>query len=535
MLAFDLIIKKLSGGIPPMDDDNNQPLLWYWHTEAASKAAEDILCQLNQKGVRVTEWSGNPDPMPGAVIVDEVTPAVCELVHFASCGGRHLILTVVDSPHGKAAGIDRLLDNGAKDVLIWKNSDECLVEAIIARVQRFEEVRRMVSIEQAAGFCLGSGSRWIQFMMEVVESTAFSDLPVLFSGESGTGKEGLARMVHHLDCRKCKRNLVIVDCTTLSKELTGSELFGHIKGAYTGAHADREGAFSLADEGTLFLDEIGELSLTLQAELLRVLQERSFKPVGSNLWQKTRFRLISATNRDLLSEVNNGRFRSDLYYRILGGCHFHLPTLNERRDDLIQLAEYFLREFQFPKPTPAISAEVVDYLLQRVYPGNIRELKSLIGRMLARYCGAGPLTLGLIPLSDRTRTNSNKEFWREAQFEQAITLAVQAGASLKEIGKQAEELAIQHVVQIEAGNLQRAANRLQVTDRALQLRVAARRNEWRPKISDRHAPTVEPSGSSPSSLDSRFGFRITELAFSLACLRCQTQPIVGRDGLKYLR
>ena len=327
-----------------MDGDKSQQLLWYWHTDAARNAAGDILSQLNRRGVRATEWSGKPSPKPGTIVINEVTAAVCELIQFASCGGRHLILTIVDCPRGHVAGIDQLLASGSKDVFVRRNSDERLAEAILARVQRLEEVLHAVSNEQAAGFCIGSGTRWSQFINEVVESTAFSDLPVLLSGESGTGKEGLARLVHRVDRRDCKRDFVVVDCTTLSKELSGSELFGHVKGAFTGAHADREGAFSVADEGTLFLDEIGELPLTLQAELLRVLQERTFKPVGSNIWQETRFRLISATNRDLLSEVNHGHFRSDLYYRILGGCHFHLPTLNERRDDLLELAEGFINQ-----------------------------------------------------------------------------------------------------------------------------------------------------------------------------------------------
>jgi transcriptional regulator with GAF, ATPase, and Fis domain len=144
-------------------------------------------------------------------------------------------------------------------------------------------------------------------MLEVIEAAWRPDLPVLLTGASGTGKEGTARLIHHVCEARAGHGFVIVDCTTLRHELSGSELFGHVRGAFTGASIDRDGALSLANEGTLFLDEIGE---------------RTYKPVGANYWKKTDFRLVSATNRDLAAEVAAGRFRADLYYRIAGGCHF---------------------------------------------------------------------------------------------------------------------------------------------------------------------------------------------------------------------
>jgi transcriptional regulator with GAF, ATPase, and Fis domain len=137
---------------------------------------------------------------------------------------------------------------------------------------------------------------------------------VLITGESGTGKELIARLIHALDSRVDKGDFVILDCTTVVPTLSGSEFFGHEKGAFTGAIAQRDGAFAMADGGTLFLDEIGELPLVLQAELLRVIEEGMYKRVGSNTWRKTSFRLLCATNRDLLQEESRGNFRKDLYY-----------------------------------------------------------------------------------------------------------------------------------------------------------------------------------------------------------------------------
>src|SRR5205085_578959 len=178
---------------------------------------------------------------------------------------------------------------------------------------------------------------------QVIEIALFSDGSVLLLGESGTGKELLARLVHTLDPRPDKGELVVLDCTTVVPELAGSEFFGHERGAFTGAAASRDGAFALADRGTLFLDEVGELPLALQAQLLRVVQERTYKRVGSNVWKQTNFRLICATHRDLRQDVAAGRFRGDFYHRIASRV-CRIPALRERRDDILPLTEHFLRE-----------------------------------------------------------------------------------------------------------------------------------------------------------------------------------------------
>src|SRR5262249_13711979 len=178
-------------------------------------------------------------------------------------------------------------------------------------------------------------------------------VPILLTGESGTGKEVIARLTHEFDRRPSKGGMVTVDCTTINRELSGSELFGHVRGAFTGAHSDREGACALADKGTLFLDEVGELPLPLQAELLRVVQEGKFKAVGSNVWRTTEFRLVAATHRDLEQDVAAGRFRHDLYHR-LAGWRLTLPALRQRPEDIPVLAEFFVAQFAAGGAVPSL-------------------------------------------------------------------------------------------------------------------------------------------------------------------------------------
>jgi transcriptional regulator with GAF, ATPase, and Fis domain len=309
----------------------------------------------------------------------------------------------------------------------------------------------------------------------VVEAGRFSNTPVLLTGDSGTGKEHLARLVHavlpQVVGRREGAELVTVDCTTIVPDLSGSELFGHEKGAFTGAHNVRDGAFALANDGTLFLDEVGELSLPLQAQLLRAIQEKTYKRVGGNVWLRTNFRLVCATNRDLDDLVQRGQFRLDLYHRIAGWV-FRTLRLEERREDILPLAKYFLRTV-FSREQPEIDSAVCEYLLNRAYPGNIRELRQLMERIGHRHAGQGPITVGDIPEEDRPSDNHVEHAWPDERLERTIADAIALGASLREISSATTAAAIRIAVQSERGNLQRAAKRLGVTDRALQMRRAA--------------------------------------------------------------
>lgn len=320
---------------------------------------------------------------------------------------------------------------------------------------------------------MGHSPAWRRVVRQTVEIARFTDAPLLITGESGTGKELIARLVHTLDQRAAKRDLVVTDCTTIVPELSGSEFFGHERGAFTGAVAARDGAFALANGGTLFLDEVGELPPMLQAELLRVVQEHTYKRVGSNTWQKTDFRLVAATNRNLLDEQAAGRFRRDLYYR-MAACLCHLPPLRDRREDILPLVEHFIEKLR-PDAPPPLTDAVKDYLSVREYPGNVRDLKQLVTRMLLRHVGPGPITVGDIPEDERPAADFEIPDWRGNGFDHAIHLALQQGLGLKEIGREAEDAAERIALAEAEGNLQRAASKLGVTDRALQMRRAARK------------------------------------------------------------
>ena len=364
----------------------------------------------------------------------------------------------------------QLLRVGAADVMIW---NVAAIDRILARLERWQAVERLAAEALGRQPLAGESAAWRRLVLRVVEASRFTTAPVLLIGESGTGKELLARLVHAVACPADSPGkageLVTVDCSTIVPELSGSELFGHERGAFTGAHSARDGAFALADQATLFLDEIGELPLQLQAQLMRAIQEKTYKRVGGNVWLTTNFRLVCATNRDLEDLVRRGLFRLDLFHRI-AGCVFRTPRIAERRDDILPLARHFLQTILCEESADFDEA-VRHYLLQREYAGNIRELRQLVVRIAYRHAGPGPITVGDIPEEDRPSDVS--KVWPDDRLEGSIADAVAMGASLRDISSAATEAAIRIAVQSERGNLQRAAKRLGVTDRALQMRRAA--------------------------------------------------------------
>jgi formate hydrogenlyase transcriptional activator len=260
------------------------------------------------------------------------------------------------------------------------------IAALKARLER-ENVYLQEEIHREHDFVEMVGtSDALLAVLQKVEQVAPIDTTVLILGETGTGKELIARAIHDKS-RRGSRPLVKVNCSAISAGLVESELFGHVKGAFTGAFERRVGRFELADGGTIFLDEVGDLPLETQVKLLRVLQEQEFEPVGSSRTQKVDVRVIAATNRDLDAEVKSGRFRADLFYR-LHVFPLTVPAVRERRSDVPQLVRFFLERYsrRFGKRVDTVARETMDRLVAYAWPGNVRELQNLIERavILAR-------------------------------------------------------------------------------------------------------------------------------------------------------
>lgn len=256
-------------------------------------------------------------------------------------------------------------------------------------------------------------SRKMISLYEMIEKVSPSSVTVMISGESGTGKELAAKAIHFNSDRRNKP-FIAVNCGAIPETLMESELFGHVKGSFTGAISDRPGLFEQANGGTLFLDEIGEVPLLLQSKLLRVLQERELRRVGGGETRKIDVRIITATNRDLESQVAEGTFREDLYYR-LNVVELTMPPLRERPEDISLLADHFFAKYAGRKAlkTNVLSPEALDFLWGYQFPGNVRELENIIERGVA--LGAGEITLDLLP-QQVLRFNRNHQTLEEFEI-----------------------------------------------------------------------------------------------------------------------
>ncbi len=284
------------------------------------------------------------------------------------------------------------------------------LEDVLGTIQRFFEfqdlsaevkvLRGQVGARDPAERIVGR-SREMLDIYKTIGRVAKSDATVLITGETGTGKELIAEAIH-LNSSRRTGSLVKVACASLTETLLESELFGHEKGSFTSAYAQRKGRFELADKGTIFLDEIGEMSLGTQKKLLRVLQEREFERVGGSTPMKVDTRVLAATNRNLMAEVEAGRFRADLYYRF-NVITLRMPPLRDRKDDILPLAHHFLDKHRFaPGAPPAkLTEETLEALVSHDWPGNVRELENTIERavVLAQGGVITPSHLRLSPSS----------------------------------------------------------------------------------------------------------------------------------------
>jgi DNA-binding NtrC family response regulator len=257
-----------------------------------------------------------------------------------------------------------------------------LIEKALERSQQAQEIERLRGrlANRTSYYDIIGGSKAMQNIYEMIDSVAETDANILIVGESGTGKELIANAIHYKSQRS-RKAFVKINCSALPKELIESELFGHTKGAFTGAGTERSGLLARADGGSLLLDEISEMPMELQPKLLRVLQDRVYYRLGSEKAQEVNFRLISATNRDPLAAVREGFLREDLYYRI-NTIEIHVPPLRDRIEDIQHLSEHFLQVFaeKYHRSVRAISQHSYQRLFEYSWPGNVRELQHLLER-----------------------------------------------------------------------------------------------------------------------------------------------------------
>ncbi len=356
--------------------------------EVLGKYAPDVFPFLHEQGM---------DVMLRRALQGEVVTSPDILIRMPT--GREVWELNRYAPHRDAQGNIIGVIALVSDITQRKQAEEALrhalaeVESLKNRLQAEniylqEEIRREHDFAEMVG-----NSPALLTMLRQVEKLAPTDSTVLISGETGTGKELIARAIHSRSARK-GRPLVKVNCSAISAGLVESELFGHVKGAFTGAIDRRVGRFELADRGTIFLDEVGDLPLETQVKLLRVLQEQEFEPVGSSQTVRVDVRVIAATNRHLDEAIRAGRFRSDLFYR-LNVFPLAVPPLRDRRSDIPQLAMFFLFRFakKFGKRVDTVSAETMERLMAYPWPGNIRELQNVIERAVVLSQGSS-LKLG---------------------------------------------------------------------------------------------------------------------------------------------
>jgi DNA-binding NtrC family response regulator len=411
-----------------------------WQEPLQADCRDQLISALQACGVRLTAEETNPH-VPVLLMLGELGKDDLAAVTRLSRGGqRRLIVALTKAAMGEPQLAWQLLARGASEVLSWS---EVLADpaSLRSRLRRWHAIDRIASSSLVRDNLIGSSLAWTTLLRSVVEVAYFTDSPILLIGQSGTGKERLARLIHTLDRRTAKRELVVLDCSTVMPDFAVSEFFGHERGVFAPAYKARDGVFAFAHQGTLFLDNVDKLPGAMQAQLLRVLDEQTFKRLGGNFVQRTEFRLICASHRDLWSEVNNDGFHRGLYYR-LAGWVFQLPSLAERREDILPLAQHLLAHLRPDQPEVEFAPNVAAWLEARDYPGNILDLRQLVLRMNARHVGKGPIRLADLPEDERPDCTLPEPSWPDVRFKHSIERAVMLGFGPNEIGRAASDLAL---------------------------------------------------------------------------------------------
>jgi DNA-binding NtrC family response regulator len=362
---------------------------------------------------------------------------------------RPALPVILVTAHGSERLAVRALKQGAYDYLSKPFDNDELFYTIdrAAETGRLRQAERERALEQASGVRIIGRSSALVRVLDTATRIAAKDVTVLVRGETGTGKELIASLLHANSAR-AKQSLVVFNSAAIPAELAEAQLFGHAKGAFTGAVAAHDGYFVQANGGTLFIDEIGELPLALQAKLLRVLQEREVQPLGSTQVKKIDVRVVAATHRDLTTEVKAGRFREDLYYR-LNVIELVVPPLHERKGDIALLAREFARKYSERYGlgyVVQLAPELVEHLEQQSWPGNVRQLENTIARCIAL---ATTKLVGLEALNAPLDAGDAGE-------------ASAAGPSFREQVEAFERNLIAHAMRSSGGNQSETARRLQL-------------------------------------------------------------------------
>ncbi|HPE06636.1 MAG TPA: sigma-54 dependent transcriptional regulator [Smithellaceae bacterium] len=325
------------------------------------------------------------EEMPRLVLLDIWLPGIDGLETLKAIHTAHPnVLIIMMSGHGTIETAVRATKLGAFDFIEKPLSLDKVIILVnnALNVVRLEEENILLKQKVSHQYELTGTSPVITELKEMIGIVAPTNAWILIMGENGTGKELVARSIHHLS-RRSHKPIVEVNCAAIPEELIESELFGHEKGAFTGATEKKRGKFDLAHEGTIFLDEVADMSLKAQAKILRILQEKKFERVGGNKVIDMDVRVLAATNKDLEKEMESGRFRQDLYYR-LHVIPLHVPPLRDRKEDIPFLAERFLSDFAAKEgqQLKTLTDDALEQLMSHNWPGNVRELKNIIERLI---------------------------------------------------------------------------------------------------------------------------------------------------------
>jgi DNA-binding NtrC family response regulator len=462
--------RALARGVPPRRAMTSTPRVLVVDDDAAMR--EMLASLLEEDGLRVRTVASAREALERAS--EEEFDAVLSDIHMPGEDGRELLGALRALRPGTPVllmtafgSIDSAVESmraGAFDY-ITKPFKRGAVLAALGRAfehRRLEEENRRLrrALDQTSSFGdLMGASPQMREIFALIRKISASRSNVLITGESGTGKEVVARTIHFTGTRADKP-FIPINCTAMPEGLLESELFGHVRGAFTGAHTTKKGLFEEAEGGTLFLDEIGDMAPGLQSKLLRVLQDREVRPVGGNRSVRVDVRIIAATNKSLKDEIDEGRFRQDLFYR-LNVIPIHIPPLRERPEDIALLAEHFGRKHSADRPR-RISEAAMARLRRMPWEGNARELENAIERSLALACGDEISADDLLPLEVAGA--------RDKSFEDSLLrVAVDKRLTLRELG----DRYVEGVLALTGGNKVQAARILGINRRTLYRRGEA--------------------------------------------------------------